>query len=61
MTNKSFQPEPSPLNQRGSVTRNLSSYNWVMSIRAVSESLRLSTIPSSSEKTTTSCIPFTRS
>ena len=61
VTKKSFQPKPFvSIPAWFRYTGNLSSYIWVMFIRAVSESLHLSPIPSS-EKTTTSCITFTRS
>ena len=47
--------------QRGSVLPGISRPQWVIFIRAVSESLRLSPIPSpSSEKTIISCVPFKR-
>ena len=55
--NKSFQPTLSSHYQRGSVLPGIARLQWVMFIRAVSESLLLSPIPSS-EKTTNS---FTRS
>ena len=47
LSNKSFQPSPLSQSQHGSVLPGISRLQWVMFIRAVSESLRLSPIPSS--------------